>query len=182
MAKRSQARAEATRRRVNALLSLAALLAVILSVVLVSAIYFSNIRTGGGAAASGSAGIAVHINVQGFTTAALTVGVYGSGANASVPLREIGKCVAQLPLSVNITPMPGYSAANRTLILPCSSSSTVVFTGLRPFSNYLVYVNGSSGTYCVPGVACPLFILYVHNNESVETLGANSLVNVTFSV
>ncbi|MEM3241374.1 MAG: hypothetical protein QXV13_02915 [Candidatus Micrarchaeaceae archaeon] len=184
MTKQNPVRQAAKRRHINALVSFAVFLIVILSVVLVPTIYVENAlsTSAASAASSGTSGIGVHINVPGFTVASLTIGVYGNGANISVPLHIVSRCVASLPILVNITPTPGYNATNHTLILPCNSSRVVIFAGLKPFSTYTVYVNGSESTYCTPGIACPLFILRVHYNESIETQGANSIVNVTFGI
>ncbi|MGC8676520.1 MAG: hypothetical protein ACP5T3_03350 [Candidatus Micrarchaeia archaeon] len=168
---------KARRKRVAFAVSLVFALALLFAAFFAAVLSFANF-----AAAGSYASAKATVVVQGFVSSSLNVGIKGNGINESVPLRIIGRCFVQTQINGSIAVPRGYNSTSHTLIEPCNVTSTVVFSSLRPFSTYVLYVTGSESPYCLPGMACPFFILRVNYKQTLHTGPAGSIVNATFSV
>ncbi|MCL4387593.1 hypothetical protein M1567_00345 [Candidatus Marsarchaeota archaeon] len=70
---------------------------------------------------------------------------------------------------------------NRTVVIP-DNETNMLFTGLKPYSNYTVTVKGSESPYCFPGLACPMFILAISRTYELRTGPLNSTANYSISL
>ncbi len=61
---------------------------------------------------------------------------------------------------------------------PYSEAYDAFFGGLRPYSTYTLTLNGSARPYCAPGLACPMFILRVFQQDNVSTGAAGTIARV----
>jgi hypothetical protein len=134
------------------------------------------------------AGLNIYITAPAYSVESFVVTVSGNGFNES-QRAELGPKL----YSLNSSEVKGIGTAsgpitissstelNGTIVVP-DNETHMLFTGLRPYSNYTVTVKGSESPYCFPGLACPMFILAISRSYGLRTGPANSTANYSINL
>jgi hypothetical protein len=80
------------------------------------------------------------------------------------------------PITIN-----SNTELNGTAAVP-DNETHMLFTGLEPYSNYSVTINGSESPYCFPGLACPMFLLAISRSFELRTGPPNSTSNYSINL
>jgi len=130
----------------------------------------------------GNASIALTLNATSYIVSRLDTNLTGNNISISIPVSIVSRCLSY----GHIGPLPVVNGSlphiSNQSFLPCEKSTSVIFTGLKPYANYIVSIEGYESPYCPPGTLCPMFILHVQKSIEVETAANGSITNVSFTV